>query len=123
MTSACRTSRFAERDERDDEEADPLTEHVALLAAERPDPVERVVIRHGDEKRDDRGRDVVELENPDGERVDGEVDEVADGADGAELEELHPVAAGAKRGVDPRAERGRRGCPASSAATAPSGRG
>ena len=52
----------AERDERDDEEAQPLVGDVAALAAERPEPVPHVVVRHRDEEGADRGEEVVDAE-------------------------------------------------------------
>ena len=46
----------AERERRDDEEPRPLVGDAALVLPERPEPVQRVVVRHRDEERPDRGR-------------------------------------------------------------------
>ena len=59
-----------ERERRDDEEAHALVRDVASLRAERPQTVPRVVVRHRDEERADRGRDVVHVEPEHEERVD-----------------------------------------------------
>ena len=54
-------------------------------AAERPEPVPGVVVRHGDDERADRRGEVVEPGAVDEQRVDAEVDGVAGRADDAEL--------------------------------------
>src|SRR5207244_4157887 len=82
-----------ERDERDDEEPEPLVGEVPALAPERPQAVERVVVRHRHDERAGRRREVVEAGPVQERRVDGEVDDVAAPADGAELRELDPVVA------------------------------
>ena len=65
---------------------------MAALLAERPEAVPRVVARDGDEERAGRGEEVVQPRVQQ-RVVDGEIDQVADRADGAELAELLPVAA------------------------------
>ena len=49
-----------ERDRGDDDEPHPLVGEVAPLAAERPVPVPPVVVRDGDEEREERGAEVVQ---------------------------------------------------------------
>jgi hypothetical protein len=89
----------AERDGRDDEEAEPLEDDVAALAAERPEAVPDVVVGDGDEERSDRGRHVVEARSLEQQRVHDQVDDVARRADDAELDELLPVATVPERRV------------------------
>ncbi len=83
----------AERERRDDEEAQPLEHEVPARVAERPGSVPRVVVRDRDEERADSGRDVVEPDDVEEDGVDREVDEVPGRADDAELDELLPVRA------------------------------
>jgi len=64
---------------------------VSALAAERPDAVPRVVVRHGNEERNRRGEEVVPLRAEHERAEHREVDHVARGADRAELRELNPV--------------------------------
>src|SRR5205085_12089520 len=89
----------AERQRRDEEEAQPLVGEVPALAAEGPVAVEQVVVRDGDCERADGGREVVEPRPAKEGRVDGEVDDVSARADEAELRELHPVVPGPERAV------------------------
>src|SRR5437762_2559492 len=70
---------------------------IAALAAERAEPVPRVVASDRDEERDGRREQVVDAEVPPEEREDCEVDRVAGRADDAELRELDPVRGTAKR--------------------------
>src|SRR5436190_9132440 len=98
-------------DERDDEEAQALVRHVPALVAERPEPVQGVVVRDGDEERAGRCDAVVEVRPVEQERVYGQVDHVADRADDAELRELLPVVTPPERLAGAAPERGRRdGC-------------
>jgi len=81
----------------------PKAERVAPVT-ERPDAVQHVVARDRDEERSGRCEQVVEARVQE-RGVDGEVDAVADHADGAELAELHPVAARAQDGMRAAADR------------------
>ena len=90
-----------ERKRRDDEKAPALRAVVATRVAERPEPVERVVVRHRDEKGADSRDEVVEPDPVEQHRVDGQVDDVPGGADDDELAELLPVAPPAERATDP----------------------
>ena len=79
-----------ERDQRHDEEAQPLVGDVPALAAEGPEAVPRVVVRDRDEEGAG-GREAVVVSRSDEQREHGEVDGVAARADRAELGQLHPV--------------------------------
>ena len=90
-----------QRQDADREEARRLKAGVAVLGVEGPVPVPEEVVGDGDAEGDDRRRDVVDPEAvaalPEEEpaagqdREDGQVDDVARGADQPELEQLHPV--------------------------------
>ena len=95
----------SERDSGDDGEPHPLVREVALLAAERPVPVPPVVVRHGDEKREERRAEVVQIRPLEQRRVDGEVDGVAARPDRAEPRELKPVVRRAQRADRARGDR------------------
>jgi len=85
----------AERRDRDGEEAEALRGDAGAPVAERPRAIEEVVAGHRDEEGARRGEQVVQARVQE-RRVDGEVDDVADRADRAELPQLHPVAARAQ---------------------------
>ena len=97
-------------DDGHDQEAQSLVAHVPALVPERPDAVPRVVVRDGDEEGSRRRKAIVEVRPVEEQRVHGEVDDVAAGPDDAELRELLPVVAAAKRLRRARAKRRRHGC-------------
>ena len=96
-----------ERSQRDDEETHPLDADVTAVLAERPEPIPRVVARHGDEERARGGHEVVDF-RVEQRVVDRKVDEVADRPDRTEFPELLPVPGGAERRPGAPALRGKR---------------
>ena len=98
-----------QRDQRDDEERSALVGDVAALAAERPQPVPRVVVRHGDEERARPRRAVVDARRR-ARRAEktARLTAYAGRADRAELRELEPVLPAAQRVAGAGRARGRR---------------
>src|SRR5579864_2959370 len=79
-----------ERCKRDDEEAGALCRDPATPVSKGPTAVAEVVARDRDEERARRGNEIVDAGIKEA-RVHTEVDDVADRADDAELQELRPV--------------------------------
>ena len=85
---------------RDCGEAHALVREVPPVAAEGPVAVPPVVVRDGDEEREERRAEVVQPGPLEQRRVDREVDRITACADDAELRELNPVVRRAERPVD-----------------------
>ena len=106
LTSSSSTSAAnEERRHADREEAGGLEAGVAAAGPERPVAVPPEVVRHRDHERGRGGDEMMQVQSPDAEGEDAQVDHVAGRADRAELHQLQPVVRLAEAGAHAQMER------------------